>query len=270
MENDLPIFNDLKQVKEFLALLSRGSPKYSMLVKKKKTVTNFPFSLKSFKLTQPEMASRSSPLTQYNLDCNNSSRWFPWCGFLIHDTTLEIRLDLSRYNLQNSVSEMKKTISFNYTATPWGKKSIAAIVASNVKSLGWPLCFVPMVNSRRIRLYNAFELLIIIYRKLYTMDVKMHKFSDRLHHSPLLFGSIVEIIGKVAASRLSSLTKHSVKKFCKQELRNTISKGAMLWLSHEAALVALKPNRGQFFKCLKLVQIQQKQYKFHVKRHGGS
>ena len=42
------------------------------------------------------------------------SPWFPWCGFLFHESTLEVRMDLSRYKAPFSFKEMKKSVSLNY------------------------------------------------------------------------------------------------------------------------------------------------------------
>ena len=73
--------------------------------------------------------------------------------------------------------------------------NLQSIVASNVKNLGWPLCFSPLINSRRLRLQNAFDLLFLIYRKLYTMDIQLHQFKNRLHRlDPMEFTKMIEVV----------------------------------------------------------------------------
>ena len=75
------------------------------------------------------------------------------------------------------------------------KFPLQSIVASNVKNLGWPLCFTPLVNSRRLRLRNTFELLFLVYRKLYTMDLLIHDLPNRMHRwEPEQFIKMVEVV----------------------------------------------------------------------------
>lgn len=70
-----------------------------------------------------------------------------------------------------------------------------AIVESNVKNLGWALCFSPMVNSVGLRFRNAFDLLRLIFRKIYAMDLQLHRFHNRLHRlEPKAFADIVEMV----------------------------------------------------------------------------
>lgn len=112
-----------------------------MSIKRKKTLTNFPFSLTSHAGKSPASASlpvshppilkedncsRTSPVAMTTRECDNSdSSWFPWCGFLFHDKTLGVRFDLSRYKAPFGSKEMKKSVSLTFDQrTKWTLKDI--------------------------------------------------------------------------------------------------------------------------------------------------
>ena len=203
IDDYLLLTRDSSKAQRFLRLFIRGFPNYSMTVKKKKTLTNFPFYSSSFSSSSSSSSSplaesssessransalensstgsaRTSPVIMTSLDCSNKkdtrsskrdacsihksscssitdscsingssscssqrdgsssrdngrdansnseSSWFPWCGFLFHESTLEVRFDLSRYKGYYGVKEMKKSVSLSYdNKTRWTIKDI--------------------------------------------------------------------------------------------------------------------------------------------------
>ncbi|KAJ1954795.1 Telomerase reverse transcriptase [Linderina pennispora] len=129
----------------FLERIMDGVPEYGAKLNKTKTLVNFEGTIKGEKVE------------------SSTSQWFPWCGLLINEQTLEIRSDYKRMMRAN----LRMTLTINAgkaAGTMFRQKMLAALRTKLV-----PILMDCKFNSRPIVLLNLYQHFLVCGMKLHTI-----------------------------------------------------------------------------------------------------
>ncbi|CAG8667811.1 2360_t:CDS:10, partial [Racocetra persica] len=97
LDDSLYISTDKKKVERFITAMHKGHPKYSCVVNKEKSLTNF------------DIIIDGEPIEKLS-----NTRDFPWCGILINTSSLNCKVDYMRY----SFSYIADTLTVNTSRHP--------------------------------------------------------------------------------------------------------------------------------------------------------
>lgn len=88
IDDYLILSTDIRPVKYFIEKIQNNFPEYGVYVNKQKTKTNFPH---DFEMNTPDKLLAKNEV------------WISWCGMIINQLSLDIRVDYSRL-IKNSIS----------------------------------------------------------------------------------------------------------------------------------------------------------------------